>query len=233
MTAIGVVHSCFREKFGIPRQPGLVTEAKAKVEIYEPYNRPEAFEGLEQCSHIWLEFVFHQTVLNQWKPKVRPPRLGGNKSMGVFATRSPVRPNRIGLSVVKLEAMHMESGGVVLEVSGIDLLGGTPVLDIKPYVPYADAVESATNTFAEHAPAFLPVEFDSAVSRFCINYAERTGVNVSLLVEQVLQQDPRPQYHALDLEREYAMKLLDLDIKWRYQTIGDTSKILVTGVETL
>src|SRR3954463_4060851 len=134
--AIGIIHSCFKEKFGIPRQPGLAPLATAQLELLPPYDNRAALEGLETCSHIWLQFVFHANKRDAWKPKVKPPRLGGNKSLGVFATRSPTRPAPIGLSVVKLDGISEADGKLFLNLSGIDLLDGTPVLDIKPYVPY-------------------------------------------------------------------------------------------------
>jgi len=134
--------------------------------------------------------------------------------MGVFATRSPVRPNPIGLSVVKLESIDTSSG-VLLNLSGIDLLDGTPVLDIKPYVPYVDCVTDATNQFADKSPNLLPVSFSSEAASFCESYMGIEDLRV--LVQQVLQQDPRPQYQTPDPDRRYAMKLLDLDVAWYYQ----------------
>jgi tRNA-Thr(GGU) m(6)t(6)A37 methyltransferase TsaA len=213
---VGIIHSCFKEKFGIPRQPGLAPAAKAQLELLPPYNDKDAVAGLEQVSHIWLQFWFHQNRTEGWRPKVRPPRLGGNKQMGVFATRSPVRPNPIGLSVVKLESIETANGKVILHLAGIDLVDGTPVIDIKPYVPYVDRVEEAVNEFADQCPSLLPVSFTEATQAFCENYQQ---ADLKTLLIQVLQQDPRPQYQSPDPKRRYAMRLLDLDVAWYCQPL--------------
>ena len=141
---IGIIHSCFREKFGIPRQPGLVTAAEGRLEILPPYNRAEAFRTLQDYSHLWLVFVFHAALRQHWSATVRPPRLGGNQRVGVFATRSPYRPNPLGLSRVELRAIDYSGQGVNLLLGGIDLLDQTPVLDIKPYLPSYYAISDAT-----------------------------------------------------------------------------------------
>jgi tRNA (adenine37-N6)-methyltransferase len=224
---IGIIHSCFTEKFGIPRQPGLAPLARATLELLPPYSDPAAVEGLESCSHIWLQFVFHANTREQWKPKVKPPRLGGNKSLGVFATRSPIRPAPIGLSVVTLESIEIRDGKVLLNLAGVDLLDGTPVLDIKPYVPYVDKVEDAVNSFAPKAPNIIPVTIDPAPLIFCANYQQQTGVALAELITQLLQQDPRPQYQRPDAERIYGMKLLDLDLRWRYANRENQLHIVV------
>lgn len=149
---IGVIRSCFRQKFGIPRQPRLVPAARATLELLPSYAQPEAVRGLEGFSHLWLLFVFHGIPAGHWQPTVRPPRLGGNQRMGVFATRSSFRPNPIGLSAVALERIEISAGRVVLHLAGVDVLDGTPVLDIKPYVPYADSIPEAVGGFANEAP---------------------------------------------------------------------------------
>ncbi len=213
---IGVIHSCFKEKFGIPRQPGLAPAARAQLELFKPFNDPMVVEGLENVSHLWIQFVFHKNDTDGWKPKVRPPRLGGNQSLGVFATRSPIRPSPIGLSVVRLESISIEQGKTLLHLSGVDLLDGTPVLDIKPYVPYVDRVEDAVNPIAAEAPSLIKVEFPEVSREFCREYQLLTGVMLLELIEQILQQDPKPAYQQPDAERIYGMKLLDLDIRWCY-----------------
>ena len=219
--AIGITHSCFKEKFGIPRQPGLAPLARAEIELFPPYDDPAAFDGLEGCTHVWIQFVFHANKLSsqqgEWKAKVKPPRLGGNKSLGVFATRSPTRPAPIGLSVVRFEGVTARAGKVWVQISGVDLLDGTPILDIKPYVPYVDCVTQAENRFAATPPALIAVEIPSALMAQCLAYQQRTGIDLATLITQVLQQDPRPQYQQPDPERIYGMKLLDLDVRWRYQ----------------
>ncbi|WP_323150257.1 tRNA (N6-threonylcarbamoyladenosine(37)-N6)-methyltransferase TrmO, partial [Pseudomonas oryzihabitans] len=148
VTPIGHVRSCFKEKFAIPRQPALAPAARGVLELLPPFDRPEAVEGLEGVSHVWLLFLFHQALESQPRLRVRPPRLGGNRYLGVFATRATHRPNGIGQSVVRLDGL--EPGRLLL--SGLDLLDGTPVLDIKPYVPYADSPPGAHNAIAEAPP---------------------------------------------------------------------------------
>ena len=229
--AIGIIHSCFKEKFGIPRQPGLAPLATAQLELLPPYNDRDALDGLEACSHIWVQFVFHANKREEWKPKVKPPRLGGNKSLGVFATRSPTRPAPIGLSVVKLEGIEEVDSRLFLNLSGIDLLHGTPVLDIKPYVPYVDIVPEAINRFADAAPPLIPVEFCSESAAFCHDYRQKAHIDLESLIRQVLQQDPRPQYQQPEPERIYGMKLLDVDVKWRYPISDLGHHILVCAID--
>ncbi len=216
--AIGITHSCFKEKFGIPRQPGLAPLATAEIELLPPYDDPAAFEGLEGTSHLWIQFVFHANKRDEWKPRVKPPRLGGNKHLGVFATRSPIRPAPLGLSVVRFDGLHQRDGKLYIAISGVDLLDGTPVLDIKPYVPYVDSVTDARNHFAPRPPAALDVVISNDLAIICRDYQQKTGVDLAGLITQVLQQDPRPQYQQPEPERTYGMKLLDLDVRWRYQT---------------
>lgn len=140
---IAYVKSPFTEKFGTPRQSLLAPGAEAQLVLQAPYNNSDCVDGLDQVSHLWLTFIFHQHLGQPWKPKVRPPRLGGNAKLGVFATRTSFRPNYLGLSVVKLERIEIGNDSVVLHVSGVDLVDGTPIVDIKPYVPYADNIGAA------------------------------------------------------------------------------------------
>lgn len=230
--AIGIVHSCFKEKFGIPRQPGLAPLACAEIELLPPYNDTTAFEGLESCTHLWIQFVFHANRhanrREEWKAKVKPPRLGGNKTLGVFATRSPTRPAPIGLSVVRLRGILEREGKLLVQISGVDLLEGTPVLDIKPYVPYVDCVWEAENAFAAAAPELIAVDIPADLMAQCVAYWQRTGTDLAGLITQVLQQDPRPQYQQPDTERVYGMKLLDLDVRWQYRGEGGNYNIQLT-----
>ena len=154
---IGTIDSPYKEKFAIPRQPGIVTAAQGQLRLTGTANNAELVRGLEQFSHIWLLFVFHGTQAQGWKPLVRPPRLGGNKKLGVLATRSTFRPNPIGMSVVKLDRIEQQNlahnkSQVTLHISGLDLLDGTPIIDIKPYVPYADIIEGAEGGYAQEQP---------------------------------------------------------------------------------
>lgn len=211
-TPIGVIRSCFREKFGIPRQSGLAPAARATLELSPPYGQAAAVRGLETFSHLWLVFVFHGTPAGRWQPTVRPPRLGGNRRLGVFATRSTFRPNPIGLSAVRLERVAIAGQRVILYLAGVDLLDGTPVLDIKPYLPYADCLPEATGGFATEAPPHLPVEFSPAAAAFCATWPtdELRG-----LIVQILRQDPRPAYRGTGTApQRYGMRLYDCDVHW-------------------
>ena len=219
---IGFIQSCYKEKFGIPRQPGLVTEAKARLTLIAPFNQVAMLRGLEQFSHIWLIFVFHATQHQGWHPTVRPPRLGGNKRLGVFATRSTFRPNPLGLSVAALTSINIQGGLISLELQGSDLLDGTPILDIKPYIPYADALSHAQAGFATEPPNLgLNVQFTALALNQCQQKQVQWGVNIQGLITQILQQDPRPAYqHTQAAKRVYAMRLYDFDLKWDYSAAG-------------
>ncbi len=230
MQTIGRVHSCFREKFGIPRQPGLVMEARAEIEVLPPFDRDEAFIGLESFSHIWVIFVFHQCLRQNWKATVRPPRLGGNQRVGVFASRSTFRPNPLGLSVVKLDGMTRRQGHLYLQISGMDLLDETPVLDIKPYLTYADSLPHAVSGYAPQAPEpVCQLLFSAEAEAQCQQYAQDYP-QLRMLIENLLRLDPRPAYRTqTGAEGEaYAMRLLDFDLKWEVRD----SKIYVLRLES-
>ena len=216
VSPVGFVRSCFKEKFAIPRQPQLAPAARGCLELVAPFDQGEAVQGLEQVSHVWLLFLFHQALEDKPRLKVRPPRLGGNQSMGVFATRATHRPNGIGQSVVRLD--KVEAGR--LWISGIDLLDGTPVLDIKPYVPYADALPHASNRIASAAPELIPVHWeDSALLQAC-EHSQRLGEPLVELIEQCLAQDPRPAYQVPAPERRYGAQFWDMDVRWHYPQPG-------------
>ena len=216
---VGRVHSPYREKFAIPRQPGLVSAAQSHIDLLGDCNREEILRGIEGFSHVWLSFVFHEAIKDDWKPMVRPPRLGGNKKVGVFASRSPFRPNPMGLSVVKLEGIseHKYSGQANqwrLHFSGGDLLHGTPILDIKPYIPYADALPDASGGFAGAAPDDqIAVEFHPELL-IALEAAEQQHPSFALLIKQVLAQQPEPAYHKPS-DREYGVQLYDYNLRWR------------------
>lgn len=216
VTPVGVVRSCFKEKFAIPRQPHLAPAARGVLELLPPFDQASAVDGLEQVSHVWLLFLFHQALEDTPRLKVRPPRLGGNRSLGVFATRSTHRPNGIGQSVVRLE--RVEPGRLWL--SGLDLLDGTPVLDIKPYVPYADRVEGAVNGIAAEAPPALPVEWAGPALEAATAHGQRLVEPLVALIEQCLAQDPKPAYQVPPPERRYGVRLWDVDVHWHYPEPG-------------
>lgn len=216
VSPIGFLRSCFKEKFAIPRQPQLAPAARGVLELVAPFDQGDAVQGLEQVSHVWLLFLFHEALEDKPRLKVRPPRLGGNQSMGVFATRATHRPNGIGQSVVKLD--KVEAGRLWL--SGIDLLDGTPVLDVKPYVPYADIVSHASNTMAAAAPELIPVTWEDTALRQAREHGQRLGEPLIELIEQCLAQDPRPAYQQPVPERRYGAQFWDLDVRWHYPQPG-------------
>ena len=214
--AIGIIHSCYSEKFGIPRQPGLVTAAPATLELYAPYDCPEALAELQGFSHVWVVFVFHQAMRGDWKPTVRPPRLGGNRRIGVFASRSPFRPNPIGISAVMLEDIQCRNGHCQLTLRGGDFLHGTPVLDIKPYLPYADGLPDAHGGFAAQPPENeMMVVFSAVAAAQCATWERDQYPGLRQLIEQVLHADPRPAYRAgREDKQSFGMRLYDIDVKW-------------------
>jgi tRNA-Thr(GGU) m(6)t(6)A37 methyltransferase TsaA len=211
MKIIAHIHSDFTTKFGIPRQSGIVNTLKSMI-VFEPeYRNPEALRGLDGFSHIWLIWEFSEAVRGTWSPTVRPPRLGGNKRMGVFATRSPFRPNAIGLSSVKLEGIGLHSDfGSVLYISGADLLDNTPIYDIKPYIPYTDSHPEAIGGFADQVKNSVPdVEFPEQWLQL-IPENRREGLL------DVLAQDPRPSYQN-DPERIYGFEFAGFNIRFTVQ----------------
>lgn len=206
---IARIHSDFTEKFGIPRQSGLVPELRARI-VFEPeYRNPDALRGMEGFSHLWLIWQFSEAVRPDWSPTVRPPRLGGNTRFGVFATRSPFRPNAIGLSCVRLEEISLHGAdGPALLVSGADLLDGTPIYDIKPYLPYADCIPDARGGFAPTAPErLLTVQTDE--SQLSMLPPEKRSALLG-----VLRQDPRPSYQN-DPQRIYGLCFAGFDVSFR------------------
>ena len=206
METIGRVETCYAEKFGVPRQPGLVKQAWGKVVLEDAF-RDEAFlRGIEGFSHLWLVFLFHKAPAKSGRGTVRPPRLGGNERRGVFATRAPYRPNSIGLSVVELaEVDWQHAGGPVLNLRGVDLVDGTPLLDIKPYVPFCDSVENAVGGFVSGAPEKMPILWEMT---------HDLPKEKKELIEATLAQDPRPAYQD-DAERIYGCQIDGVNVRWR------------------
>lgn len=209
---IGIIRSCFTDKFGIPRQPGLVKSATATLELVPPYNTAEAVRGLEEFSHVWIIFVFHQSVSESWKATVRPPRLGGNERVGVFASRSNFRPNPLGLSVVKLLSVK----GTSLKLGGGDFLDGTPVLDIKPYIPYGDSIPEAKGAFAGSAPEPVNlVVFDPEVERKLSVLENEQRPALKQLIGDMLSYNPRPAYQDDAPGRIFGTTVFDLEVRWK------------------
>ncbi|MBQ8801498.1 MAG: tRNA (N6-threonylcarbamoyladenosine(37)-N6)-methyltransferase TrmO [Clostridium sp.] len=220
-TVIARMHSDFDQKFGIPRQSGLVEELESTI-VFEPeFRSPDALRGLEGFSHLWIVWEFSKARREGWSPTVRPPRLGGNQRLGVFATRSPFRPNPIGLSCVKLVGVeHHPEFGPIIRVAGADLLNGTPIYDIKPYLPYADCKPEAVGGFAS-APkeATLTVHIPE-------EFVEKIPEEKRQAVIGVLAQDPRPSYQD-DPERVYGMSFGGMEIKFKV----DGDQLNVCGIE--
>lgn len=220
LKVVARIRSDFKTKFGIPRQSGLVEELTATV-VFEPeFRDPEALRGIEGFSHLWLIWQCSENVREDWAPTVRPPRLGGNVRMGVFATRSPFRPNSIGLSCVTLLGVRKDPElGTVLDVGGADLMDGTPIYDVKPYAPYADAHPDANPGFASTRPDVIPVEIPQEL-------LEKIPEGKREALRGVLAHDPRPRYQD-DPERIYGMDFAGFNVKFR---VNDGT-MTVTAVE--
>lgn len=222
---IGVIRSPYKEKFAVPRQPGLVAEGTGELHLLPPYNQAEAVRGLTDFSHIWLVFVFHQTLAGGWRPTVRPPRLGGNSRLGVFATRSPFRPNPIGMSLVALEGVTLRGAEVILRLGSLDLVDGTPVVDIKPYLPYAESLPDARSGFAQEAPADTLQVIFSSQAELQLRAQRHAWPRLRAFICDVLAQDPRPAYHRRAMPaRDYAAALLDFNVRWHVS--GNTAEVI-------
>ena len=224
---IALVESPYKQKFAIPRQANLVPEARGRLVFQAAYSDPNNLRGIEQFSHLWLLFLFHATADQGWSATVQPPRLGGKERVGVFASRSPFRPNAIGMSVVENRGHELERGSLVLHVAGLDLLDGTPVIDIKPYLPYADSIADARAGFAEQAPATaLTIDFTPEAERQLLAL-QADLPDLEQFIRAVLAQDPRPAWRAgKEDDKQYGMALYDRNIKWRV----DGERILVLSI---
>ena len=231
LSPIGLVNSPYKEKFAIPRQPGLVNAAKGSIQLVGDINNIDAVRELQQFSHIWLLFVFHGTQKQGWKPLVRPPRLGGNKKIGVLATRSTFRPNPIGMSVVKLDDIEVVNQNVILHISGLDLLDQTPIVDIKPYIPYCDAKPDADAGFAQVEPQInLTIHF-SEQAKLSLQVLQNDHPELTLFITQVLAQDPRPSYKQNTIDNKvYGMTLYNLNIQWQMLNTKNIEVINITAL---
>ena len=218
---IGVIRSPYKEKFAVPRQPGLVKSADGELHLVAPYNQADAVRGLEAFSHLWVIFVFHQTMAGGWRPTVRPPRLGGNARMGVFATRSTFRPNPVGMSLVELKEIVCQKEKVILTLGSLDLVDGTPVIDIKPYLPFAESLPDATASYAQQAPvAEMHVSFTADIDQQ-LSRLEQRYPQLKTFIGEVLAQDPRPAYRkGEETGQTYAVWLHDFNVRWRVTEEG-------------
>ena len=226
---IAEIHSPFREKFATPRQPGLTPSVTATIKFHPGFATPEAVRGLEGFSHLWLIFLFHQNWQKGWTPTVRPPRLGGNQRVGVYASRSPFRPNPIGLSAVKLLAIHNDHGEISLEVQGADLIDGTPIFDIKPYIAYGDSVPDARSGFADSKPPSpLRVSFSES-ARHQLQKIQTASPQLATMLTEILTLDPRPAYRqGKDDSQEYGVRFDCYDVRWKI--LGDELIVVnITG----
>ena len=218
MNIIAHILTDFDSKFGIPRQSGLVESLRGTIVFTPPYRNADALRGLEGFSHLWIIWDFSESHRAEWSPTVRPPRLGGNRRMGVFATRSPFRPNPIGLSCVKIEKIELQTAdGPVIHVSGADMLNGTPIYDIKPYLPITDAHPEASGGFAEETSKQEPLNVevsDEMLRRFP---ADRRDALTAILAD-----DPRPHYHC-DANRVYAFEFAGVHLRF---TVDDSTRTL-------
>ncbi|WP_318454746.1 tRNA (N6-threonylcarbamoyladenosine(37)-N6)-methyltransferase TrmO [Photobacterium leiognathi] len=207
---IGIIHSPYKEKFAVPRQPGLVPSARSEIILQGDANSLEAVRGIEQFSHLWLLFLFDQNLEAGWRPTVRPPRLGGNERIGVFASRATFRPNGIGMSAVELKGVRHENGNVIIEIGGVDLVDGTPIVDIKPYIPYSDSLPQAQGGFASSAPDLMPVCFsETALNQLPV----KNKAYYQTVISEVLAQDPRPAYKKGKPDpKQYAVHLFDFNV---------------------
>ncbi|MBW3694335.1 tRNA (N6-threonylcarbamoyladenosine(37)-N6)-methyltransferase TrmO [Vibrio sp. T187] len=210
---IGHIQSPFKEKFAVPRQPRLTPSATSRIQLLGNSNSPEAIRGIEQFSHLWLLFLFDQNIEAGWKPTVRPPRLGGNERIGVFASRATFRPNAIGMSAVELKGVSQKGNQTWLELGSADLVDGTPIIDIKPYIPYSDSIPDAIGGFANEEPKTLDVNFSELAIKKLNNHP--TAHQVIQVIKEVLAQDPRPAYKKGKPDnKEYAVNLFDLNVKF-------------------
>jgi len=208
MHPIAKMRSDFPTKFGIPRQSGLAENLRSTIVFESQYRNADALRGLEDFSHLWIIWQFSEAVRKEWTPTVRPPRLGGNIRMGVFATRSPFRPNSIGLSCVKIIGLEQTpDNGTVIHVAGADLMDGTPILDIKPYIPYCDAHPEALGGFTTNADDYL------LIVDFPPGLLEQLPTDKRAAAVEVLSHDPRPSYQA-DSERLYGLSFAGFDIRF-------------------
>lgn len=230
---VAIIHTPYTEKFSVPRQPELVKHGTGVLELLPPYNVAEAVRGLDQFSHLWLIFQFDRIPIGKWSPTVRPPRLGGNQRIGVFASRATHRPNPLGLSKVRLERIEITAHKVLLHLGSVDLVNGTPILDIKPYLAYADSEPLAKSSFAQAKPeAALQVYFSELAKQQTLAWQQQYP-DLLVLIEEILQQDPRPAYQKQQItDRIYGMTLWDINIRWQMIDMQTVEVLSLTPLHT-
>lgn len=222
---IGHLHTPYTDNFGVPRQPGLVNST-AELILQPPYNNPDAFLGIEAYSHVWILFLFHQNLAQGWQTKVRPPRLGGNAKLGVFATRSPYRPNGIGMSVARLISADIAEKSSLM-LAGLDCLNNTPVLDIKPYIPYSDSINASSEWAADKPKLIFTVIYSAQAQD---KLAKINDARLKPLIDEMLAFDCRPAYKKDKVDSKiYANRLYHYDIHWQVEA----NTVLVLDIDTL
>ncbi len=221
---IGVHHSPLTQKFGIPRQSNLV-ELATTIEMYPPYDTPSAFVGIEEFSHLWITWYFHQNQPQaNFRPQVRPPRLGGNKKLGVFATRSPYRPSNIGLSVVQLDKIEIKNNKVIVHIVGADFLDKTPIIDIKPYIAYSDSIAYAKSGFANNPPIEKTVRIQKNAERLLNQQFSPKQIKQ---ICQLIALDPRPAYRQNETNSEFFMRYANIDIAF---LMAESGELVITRI---
>ena len=228
MHPTGVIHTPYGEKFAVPRQPRLVESTHCTIELFAPYCDPQACIGLEGFSHIHVLFVFDQIPEDKFRPMIRPPRLGGNQRVGVFASRSPFRPNRIGLSILELEKVEVVKGKSVLHVKGADMVDGTPILDLKPYIPFVDAISEARGGFASEKPHLKEVVYTPKAQQQLAQGVAQGELDPQALAE-ILAQDPRPAYKGDADVKDYFAQLMGYKVT--FQVHGE--QVLVVALQKM
>ena len=224
LNSIGVIASDFKEKFGTPRQPGICPSVESSVVLQNTAFNKEAILGLEHCSHLWILAWFHKNKDHKPRSLVRPPRLGGNTRTGVFSTRSPYRPNPVSISVCELKGITHKNNKIFIHLSGCDLIEGTPILDIKPYVPYADCIKDASAGWADEDWPILEVAFSTQANKYLAKG------NLEDALTEILCQDPRPAYQKKSFNKSYTFKFRDYDVS--FYAVNET-KILVESITPL
>jgi tRNA-Thr(GGU) m(6)t(6)A37 methyltransferase TsaA len=225
---IGIVHSCYKDKFAIPRQARLVTAATAKIELLKPYNNIEITRGLDDFSHLWLSFIFHRHIGKGWNTTVKPPRLDGKQRFGVFATRASFRPNPIGLSLVEIDSIEQQGSTLFIHIKGADLLDQTPIIDIKPYIPYTDSLPNACGGFTDQIKEkYFDVSFSISASQECQSASQKYP-HIEQFIKQLLSLDHRAYFYK-KINKSYSTRVYDYDLTW----VIEADKVKVISLKVI